>query len=116
MGGWGFVAEVGRPKAGAAPRQSDVGPRAPRSASPSPHTHFAHHKPNQTATKTNQKPPADKDAASTLQTLLFSATMPAWVKDITRRFLRKGHKLVDLVGDSKIKAGLGLFWGGFLGF
>ena len=42
--------------------------------------------------------------APPLQTLLFSATMPSWVKDITRRFLRKGHKLVDLVGDSKIKA------------
>jgi hypothetical protein len=45
------------------------------------------------------------DGAPPLQTLLFSATMPAWVKDITRRFLRKGHKLVDLVGDSKIKVG-----------
>jgi ATP-dependent RNA helicase DDX21 len=38
-----------------------------------------------------------------LQTLLFSATMPAWVKDITKRFLRSGHKLVDLVGNSTIK-------------
>lgn len=41
-----------------------------------------------------------------LQTLLFSATMPAWVKDITRRFLTKTHKLVDLVGDDKLKVGL----------
>lgn len=51
------------------------------------------------------KPGGDASATegSPLQTLLFSATMPAWVKDITRRFLRKGHKLVDLVGDSKIK-------------
>ncbi|GBF99463.1 DEAD-box ATP-dependent RNA helicase [Raphidocelis subcapitata] len=47
---------------------------------------------------------ADKDAGALLQTMLFSATMPTWVKDITRRFLRPGHKLVDLVGDSKIKA------------
>ncbi|WIA11486.1 hypothetical protein OEZ85_011599 [Tetradesmus obliquus] len=39
-----------------------------------------------------------------LQTLLFSATMPSWVKDITRRFLSAGHKLVDLVGDDKLKA------------
>jgi ATP-dependent RNA helicase DDX21 len=38
-----------------------------------------------------------------LQTLLFSATMPKWVKDITARFLAAGHKLVDLVGDDKLK-------------
>ena len=44
-----------------------------------------------------------------LQTLLFSATMPAWVKDITKRFLRPGHKLVDLVGNSTIKVGAGWF-------
>jgi ATP-dependent RNA helicase DDX21 len=42
-----------------------------------------------------------------LQTLLFSATMPDWVRDITRRFLRPGHKLVDLVGSSTIKVGEG---------
>lgn len=41
-----------------------------------------------------------------LQTLLFSATMPSWVKDITRRFLSAGHKLVDLVGDDKLKVRL----------
>jgi ATP-dependent RNA helicase DDX21 len=40
-----------------------------------------------------------------LQTLLFSATMPSWVKDITRRFLVKEHKIVDLVGDDKLKVG-----------
>lgn len=38
-----------------------------------------------------------------LQTLLFSATMPKWVKDITSRFLVPNHKLVDLVGDDKLK-------------
>jgi ATP-dependent RNA helicase DDX21 len=38
-----------------------------------------------------------------LQTLLFSATMPSWVKDITRRFLIKDHQIVDLVGDDKLK-------------
>ncbi len=37
------------------------------------------------------------------QTLLFSATLPTWVKDITRRFLEPGHKLVDLVGTDKMK-------------
>ena len=34
------------------------------------------------------------------QTLLFSATMPSWVKNITRRHL-KNPALVDLVGDSQ---------------
>ncbi len=40
-----------------------------------------------------------------MQTLLFSATLPAWVKDITRRFLQPGHKLVDLVGSDKMQVG-----------
>lgn len=34
------------------------------------------------------------------QTMLFSATMPAWVKNITKRHL-KNPALVDLVGDSQ---------------
>ncbi len=34
------------------------------------------------------------------QTLLFSATMPSWVKNITRRHL-KNPALVDLVGDAQ---------------
>lgn len=38
------------------------------------------------------------------QTLLFSATLPAWVKDIQKRFLRPDFKLVDLVGNQKQKA------------
>lgn len=38
-----------------------------------------------------------------VQTLLFSATLPSWVKDITRRFLQPSHKLVDLVGTDKMK-------------
>jgi len=38
-----------------------------------------------------------------MQTLLFSATLPPWVKDITRRFLRKEQRLVDLVGTQKMK-------------
>ncbi|KAK9857176.1 hypothetical protein WJX84_009545 [Apatococcus fuscideae] len=42
--------------------------------------------------------------AGNVQTLLFSATLPSWVKDITRRFLRPDHKTVDLVGDQKMKA------------
>ncbi len=34
------------------------------------------------------------------QTMLFSATMPAWVKNITRKHL-KNPALVDLVGDAQ---------------
>lgn len=48
-------------------------------------------------------PTGSNASGGKLQTLLFSATMPVWVKDITRRFLVKEHKLVDLVGDSKLK-------------
>eukprot|EP00897_Mesotaenium_endlicherianum_P010166 jgi/Mesen1/9178/ME000591S08495 len=39
-----------------------------------------------------------------VQTLLFSATLPGWVKDISERFLKKGRKTVDLVGEEKMKA------------
>ena len=39
-----------------------------------------------------------------IQTLLFSATLPPWVRDITRRFLDPAHKTIDLVGTSKMKA------------
>lgn len=42
--------------------------------------------------------------SSTVQTLLFSATMPHWVKDLTRKFLKPNVKMVDLIGDDKIKA------------
>ena len=38
-----------------------------------------------------------------VQTLLFSATLPAWVKDITNRFLQPSHKIIDLVGNQKMK-------------
>lgn len=41
-----------------------------------------------------------------VQTLLFSATLPSWVKDITRRFLKPTHKTVDLVGNQKQKVGI----------
>ncbi|KAG2482998.1 hypothetical protein HYH03_018123 [Edaphochlamys debaryana] len=39
-----------------------------------------------------------------IQTLLFSATLPRWVQDLTKRFLRPGHKFLDLVGDDKMQA------------
>ncbi|CAM6111180.1 unnamed protein product [Calypogeia fissa] len=42
--------------------------------------------------------------ASKVQTLLFSATMPEWVKKIADRFLKPGKIVVDLVGDEKMKA------------
>lgn len=39
-----------------------------------------------------------------VQTLLFSATLPPWVKDIAKRFLKSNYATVDLVGDEKQKA------------
>ena len=41
--------------------------------------------------------------SDSIQTLLFSATLPSWVKDIQKRFLRPDFKLVDLVGNQKQK-------------
>ncbi|GMJ14925.1 PLANT RNA HELICASE75 [Hibiscus trionum] len=42
--------------------------------------------------------------ASKVQTLLFSATLPDWVKGISSRFLKTSKKTVDLVGNEKMKA------------
>jgi len=44
-----------------------------------------------------------RDCPESRQTFLFSATMPSWVKQITRKFLKPGHVVVDLVGDSRTK-------------
>ncbi len=41
------------------------------------------------------------------QTLLFSATVPSWVRDLTKKYLVNPHD-VDLVGDSKLKVALGV--------
>ncbi|GAB4826010.1 DEAD-box ATP-dependent RNA helicase 7 [Ancistrocladus abbreviatus] len=41
---------------------------------------------------------------SKVQTLLFSATLPDWVKHIASRFLKREKKTVDLVSDQKMKA------------
>lgn len=41
---------------------------------------------------------------SLVQTLLFSATMPDWVKQIASKFLKPTKEVVDLVGDEKMKA------------
>ncbi|KAK1392842.1 RNA helicase [Heracleum sosnowskyi] len=42
--------------------------------------------------------------ASKVQTLLFSATLPIWVKQIASRFLKADKKTADLVGNEKMKA------------
>ncbi|GAB2294072.1 DEAD-box ATP-dependent RNA helicase 7 [Dionaea muscipula] len=39
-----------------------------------------------------------------VQTLLFSATLPSWVKEISSRFLKPNKRTVDLVSDQKMKA------------
>ncbi|KAL0718327.1 hypothetical protein Bca4012_067649 [Brassica carinata] len=39
-----------------------------------------------------------------VQTLLFSATLPPWVKDIAAKFLKPEKKTIDLVGNDKMKA------------
>ncbi|KAI5070432.1 hypothetical protein GOP47_0014775 [Adiantum capillus-veneris] len=44
-----------------------------------------------------------EDAAN-VQTLLFSATMPEWVKKIASKFLKDVKETVDLVGEEKMKA------------
>ena len=38
------------------------------------------------------------------QTVLFSATLPKWVADISSRFLTPGYTTIDLVGNEKQKA------------
>ena len=57
----------------------------------------------------NGKPPGSEAAAAAgvapvIQTLLFSATLPSWVADVARRFLRADRETVDLVGSSTLKA------------
>ncbi|KAK4436347.1 DEAD-box ATP-dependent RNA helicase 7 [Sesamum alatum] len=42
--------------------------------------------------------------ASKVQTLLFSATLPVWVKQISAKFLKPDKKTADLVGNEKMKA------------
>lgn len=43
------------------------------------------------------------DDKNECQTLLFSATLPHWVKQVTTRFLKEGHQTIDLVGDAKMQ-------------
>ncbi|KAK7314919.1 hypothetical protein VNO77_33449 [Canavalia gladiata] len=42
--------------------------------------------------------------AGKVQTLLFSATLPDWVKHISAKFLKPDKKTADLVGNEKMKA------------
>ncbi|XP_027158498.1 DEAD-box ATP-dependent RNA helicase 7 [Coffea eugenioides] len=44
------------------------------------------------------------ESASEVQTLLFSATLPDWVKQIAAKFLKPDKKTVDLIGNEKMKA------------
>ncbi|VFQ99616.1 unnamed protein product [Cuscuta campestris] len=39
-----------------------------------------------------------------VQTLLFSATLPDWVKHIASKFLKQDKKTIDIVGNDKMKA------------
>ncbi|CAK7337127.1 unnamed protein product [Dovyalis caffra] len=41
---------------------------------------------------------------SKVQTLLFSATLPDWVKHLSSKFLKPTKKTIDLVGNEKMKA------------
>eukprot|EP00976_Prorocentrum_cordatum_P100972 1192438-Prorocentrum_minimum.AAC.2 len=43
------------------------------------------------------------------QTLLFSATIPPWVKEVTTKFLKPDHKIIDLVGNAKMQHYSALF-------
>ncbi|XP_057446360.1 DEAD-box ATP-dependent RNA helicase 7-like [Lotus japonicus] len=44
------------------------------------------------------------DDVNRVQTLLFSATLPVWVKQISTKFLKPDKKTADLVGNEKMKA------------
>ncbi|KAG1660036.1 hypothetical protein FOA52_010021 [Chlamydomonas sp. UWO 241] len=48
---------------------------------------------------------AEEGHQAKIQTFLFSATMPKAIKDICNRFLKKDHKMVDLIGDDKMTQG-----------
>ena len=44
-----------------------------------------------------------KAMAKDVQVLLFSATIPGWVRNIARQYMRRGFKIVDLAQDLKNK-------------
>lgn len=43
---------------------------------------------------------------SSLQTLLFSATLPSWVQNVAKKYLRPTHRSIDLVGNVAQKVSL----------
>lgn len=45
----------------------------------------------------NKEESSNKNA----QILLFSATIPDWVKDVAQKYMKKNYKLIDLVGDKQ---------------
>jgi len=46
---------------------------------------------------------ADADTDSNPQTLLFSATLPHWVHETAKKYLRPDRKHLDLVCDDAVK-------------
>ncbi|KAJ2440515.1 hypothetical protein GGF42_007598 [Coemansia sp. RSA 2424] len=45
----------------------------------------------------------EQRGGSSYQTLLFSATVPEWVNQVARDFMRPDHKKIDLIGSQKLK-------------
>jgi len=41
------------------------------------------------------------DSAVSLQTMLFSATVPTWVSDMIKKYFRQGHVSVDLISGNQ---------------
>ncbi len=48
------------------------------------------------------------DDVSKPQMLLFSATVPEWVNDTARRFMKTDRQRVDLVGKNSIRTAIGV--------
>ncbi|KAJ2474597.1 hypothetical protein EV174_005570 [Coemansia sp. RSA 2320] len=45
----------------------------------------------------------EQRSGAAYQTLLFSATVPEWVNQVAREFMRPDHKKIDLIGSQKLK-------------
>ena len=43
------------------------------------------------------------DAKSSPQTLLFSATLPDWVQETARKYMKEDVKSIDLVGKERVR-------------
>lgn len=44
-----------------------------------------------------------KKTPGTMQTLLFSATIPSWVREVSTKYMHEPHN-IDLIGDANVKA------------